>query len=211
MDSLDQLFSLPDIDDHALEDPRLPDAPIRHTVRGLRREMIDKQKKNTLAEILDRLPEQGESHHIITHGKFDFFDILPRVIELGNMTKATVRGTTWCMNRRCALELLEMIDDCRIQSLSLITGLYLKRREQSVFATLANGLRERGHRLLAMECHAKIITIEDHASQTKITIEGSANFTSNPRIEQTAVINDDRLHDFHGQWIDDAIRRANQP
>jgi hypothetical protein len=201
---LDAIFKTESID-YKLEDPRLPDQPQRIT-RNLKKEMFDRQRLKTLEDILPTLPASGESHHIITHGKFDFYDALPRVLELGEMKNASVSAATWCCNRRCALDLIDRIETGQIGRMQLIVGLYLKRREQAVFSTLATGIAKNGHKILATECHAKIFTIQ-HA-QNYITIEASANWTSNPRIEQLTIINDQPLHNFHERWIDDAISRA---
>ena len=204
---LDAIFKTEAID-YKLEDPRLPDQPQRIS-RTLKREMFDRQRLKTLTDIFPTLPAPGEAHHIITHGKFDFYDALPRVLELGEMQNATVTAATWCCNRRCALDLIDRIESGQIGSMKLIVGLYLKRREQAVFSTLATGLAKHGQKLLATECHAKIFTIQHE--NNFITIEGSANWTSNPRIEQFTVSNDRGLHDFHSRWIDDAISRAAKP
>ena len=204
---LESIFGPASITDSMLEDTRLPSRP-QSITRKLKRKMIDRQRKTDLADIVESLPVPGVSHHIITHGKFDFYDILPRILDLGKMHGAVVSAATWCCNRRCALDLLERIASGQIGSMKLIVGLYLKRREQAVFSTLATGLAKHGQKLLATECHAKIFTIQHE--NNFITIEGSANWTSNPRIEQIAIINDRGLHDFHAQWIKDAFDRANQ-
>ena len=204
---LESLFGPASITDSMLEDTRLPSRPERIT-RELQREMIDRQRKTDLADIVESLPVPGVSQHIITHGKFDFYDALPRVLELGGMHNATVTAATWCCNRRCALDLIDRIESGQIGSMKLIVGLYLKRREQAVFSTLATGLTKHGQKLLATECHAKIFTIQHE--NNFITIEGSANWTSNPRIEQFTITNDRGLHDFHGQWIKNSFDRANQ-
>jgi hypothetical protein len=204
---LESIFGPASITDSMLEDTRLPSRP-QSITRKLKREMIDRQRRTDLAEIVQSLPAPGISQHIITHGKFDFYDILPRILDLGEMHDADVTAATWCANRRCALDLLKRIKTRQIGSIKLIVGLYLKRREQAVFSTLANGLHAAGQELLATECHAKIITIQHDADF--ITIEGSANWTSNPRIEQFTITNDRELHDFHRGWIDAAFDRANQ-
>jgi hypothetical protein len=185
---LESIFGPASITDSMLEDTRLPSRP-QSITRELKREMIDRQRRTDLAEIVQSLPAPGISQHIITHGKFDFYDILPRILDLGEMHGAVVKSG-------------------QIGSMKLIVGLYLKRREQAVFSTLANGLHAAGQKLLATECHAKIITIQHDADF--ITIEGSANWTSNPRIEQFTITNDRELHDFHRGWIDAAFDRANQ-
>ena len=41
-----------------------------------------------------------------------------------------------------------------------------------------------------------------------ITIEGSANFTANPRLEQTVVSNDADLYAFHRAWLEEMLGAA---
>lgn len=203
---LDSLFSRQETSD-TLECATIAEKP-GSIKRRLKREIFNKDRKKVMSEIVERLPEPGESFHIITNGKFDFYDVIPRVLELGKMHGAKVSAATWCCNRRCALNLLDLIKTGKIAQMELIVGLYLKRREQAVFSTLANGFIEYGQKLLATECHAKVITIEHE--KDRFSIESSANWTSNPRIEQFAIINDRGLHDFHREWIGESFNRSNQ-
>ena len=38
------------------------------------------------------------------------------------------------------------------------------------------------------------------------SVEGSANLTNNPRLEQISIYNDESLHRFHKKWITDALQ-----
>ena len=82
----------------------------------------------------------------------------------------------------------------------MLTGLYFKRRETAVYSRLVSGLLQRGQRYAAFKNHAKIILIGK--SKHWITVEGSANFTSNPRLEQYVISNDRTLYNFHKAWMD---------
>jgi hypothetical protein len=68
---------------------------------------------------------------------------------------------------------------------------------------LFEGLKKRGQRMFSNENHSKI-TLMDNGVDF-IVIEGSANFTANPRIEQFTVINSKELYDFHKKWMNEII------
>ena len=39
-----------------------------------------------------------------------------------------------------------------------------------------------------------------------IVIEGSANFTANPRLEQNVMVNDEDLFRFHAEWMEEMFK-----
>src|SRR5688500_4699840 len=110
------------------------------------------------------------------------------------------------MSRPNALELLELFDAGRIRKVTLFSGLYFKRRESAVYTTIATGLIDRGQRFLCFENHTKIILLA--AGTDRIVIEGSANFTANPRVEQNTVTNDEELFNFHRAWMEDLLEKC---
>jgi hypothetical protein len=167
----------------------------------LKRERVTALKKENAGQIVTELPKQGESFHIISNGSFDYFTFVPIVIELLGNYSVHFYGSTWTMSRGNVTDLFELFDASKIGSLNILTGIYFKRRESSVYATLYNGIELRKQRYRALENHAKIMLFNHHDNY--IVIEGSANFTANPRIEQTTIINDKSLWEFHRQWMDE--------
>lgn len=153
-----------------------------------------------MAEIVPHLPEEGESVHIIANGKYDFFLYVPHLLGL---LAAPAAGwfSTWTMNRGNVLELLELYDHGRLSSVLMLTGLYFKRRESAVYATLLEGLHARGQRYLACKNHAKLILLD--AGEVALVVEGSANFTANPRVEQYVLTRDRDLLEFHRGWMEE--------
>jgi len=107
------------------------------------------------------------------------------------------------MNRGNALGLLDLLDSGAITSSVLLTGLYFKTRESAVAATIIKGLADRGQRYMALKNHAKVIVIE--AGARSLVVEGSANFTANPRIEQYVLTRDEGLAAFHAEWMMEAV------
>ena len=114
-------------------------------------------------------------------------------------------GSTWTLNRANARELLELMDAGTLGKVAVVTGVYFKRREAAVYTTLVEGLATRGGRYMALENHAKVALLGNPDTDTWIVVEGSANWTANPRIEQNVVSNDRDLFEFHRAWMESVL------
>lgn len=186
-------------DEDELETARMPDARILK--RESKAKAIAALKKEKAKDILTALPAEGESWHIISNGSFDYFNFCPIIIDYLHGYTEQFFGSTWTMSRGNVLELLELIDSGKIGRISMMTGIYFKRRESAVYATLLEGLQERHQRFLCFENHAKIMLFNH--KNTYIVMEGSANFTANPRLEQNVITQSKALWEFHWQWINE--------
>jgi hypothetical protein len=178
----------------------------RKVVLDGKRKMIDVRRRKSARELLERLPEEGEYFHMVSDGNFDYWSLIPMIAEMAGSRGATLHASTWTMNRRNALEMLELIDAGIFKHVSLLTGTYFKRRESAVYATIANGLAARNSRIRCLENHAKVAIIS--AGKTGYILEGSANFTANPRIEQNIVAKSRELYEHHRKWIEDVFALA---
>jgi hypothetical protein len=168
-----------------------------------KRRMLDLRKRKTAAELLDRLPEEDEFFHIVSDGSFDYWSLIPLIVQMANITGGTLHASTWTLNRPNCLEMLQMIDDGRLATINLLTGNYFKARESAVYATISNGLLSRGGRIRVLENHAKVAILTDGRSH--FVMEGSANFTANPRIEQNIIARSRPLYEHHKNWIEDCL------
>lgn len=100
-------------------------------------------------------------------------------------------------------ELLGLFDQGKLKRVAILTGTYFKRRESAVANTLIEGLRVRGQRYVAFQNHTKVMLMA--APPDYLVMEGSANFTANPRLEQTVFSNDWGLFDFHQRWMESML------
>lgn len=162
-------------------------------------------KKQNARDILKELPAPGETVHIISNGSFDYWTFVPIIIDLLGGRSHDGWFSTWTLNRANCNELFEIYDRGALGSINFLTGLYFKRRETSVYAKLLTGIQQRGQRYKALENHAKIILLTN--GEDWITMEGSANFTANPRIEQNIVCNLRSIYDFHRSWMDEILSK----
>lgn len=177
------------------------------TTRPRHRKTLSAIKAEELADFYQEIPAQGETIHMVSNGRWDYWLLAPRTQELVGQP-CEFYGSTWTMNRANVLQLLDLFDRSRFTSATILTGTYFKRRESAVANTLIEGLTARGQRYLAFQNHAKVMLLGFQQSDNWIVIEGSANFTANPRCEQNTVTNDHALYHFHKEWMETMLITA---
>jgi len=171
--------------------------PARRSIAALQEE--------ELAGFYTALPAPGESLHVVSNGKFDYWRFVPVTLALLGRPADELYGSTWTMSRQNVRELLALLDAGQIRSASILTGTYFLRRESAVAATLQEGLRARGQRYRAFANHTKVVLLG--APPDWIVLEGSANWTANPRLEQNLITNDEGLYRFHREWMEHFLPR----
>lgn len=189
----------------AMETDRMPAPELRHETRHARIDILKAAQQARSTRHLARIPEPGCSVHLITNGTFDFWDFIHATLSLATPRIALeFYASTWILNRRCAVSLLDLYDRGLIRKIGLITGIYFKRRESSVFHTVYEGLRTRGQRFMAAANHSKwfAMRLDDG---TGIVAAGSANFTENGNAEQVSVTNDVSLFEFYREWAENIL------
>jgi len=171
-----------------------------------RRRFERQHQQQSLLDVLKEPPASGESVHIVSDAKFDFWTWVPAMLIWIGRTES-LYCSTWTLARSNAVELFEVWDAGTIGMVHFLTGTYFKRRETAVYALLLDGLRRRGGRFRAFQNHAKVLLLDAPDRQTWLTIEGSANLTSNPRCEQYVITNNRGLWEFHRGWMEEALTR----
>lgn len=173
----------------------------------LMKRKIDKQtyifrdKTEKCKSLLKELPKENEILHIVTYGNYDYFSYLPTIIDLIG-TIDIFYGSTWTMNNVNVQELFKLYDSGKIKEIAILSGLYFKSRETAVYAKLLQGLLERNQKFICFENHTKVMLIGNYEQNLYIVLEGSANFTANPRLEQNIILNNKETFDFHKKWME---------
>lgn len=177
--------------------------PTAWTLRRQARESFKRGlKRETLAELITEPPPPGTALHIVSNGRWDYFCFIPLILGwIGTADELT--GSTWTMSRANALDLLKFYDEGKVKKLTVVTGNYFLRRESAVAATLIEGLKARGQRFKSWENHTKVILLSNAAQGAFWVVEGSANWTANPRTEQNIIVNSRELFEFHKGWIEE--------
>lgn len=162
------------------------------------------EKVKSLLELWNRLPNKNCSQHLISDGTFDFYSFTGAALEMQKTGFDEFLGTTWLMNQPISSDLISRHDQDQIRNITLIVGRYLKARTPHVYGFLKNSARERDMiKIKEGRIHAKIILLGNYNTDTFLTIEGSANFTENPRTEQYVISNNLDIYEFHKKWINE--------
>lgn len=176
----------------------------RCTRREAKQKVVAMMKREHLRDVMPAPPERGFTYHLVSNGKFDFWTWVPVMVEwIGQADELYV--STWTLNRGNCVDLFALIDAGKIRDVGFLTGLYFKRRESSVYSILLTGLQRRGFRYAALTNHAKVVLLCNQDRGDYIAIEGSANLTANPRIEQYTLCNDEEVYRFHRGWIEECL------
>lgn len=169
---------------------------------------LSMMKMETLSAVMNELPKPGECWHLISNGKFDFWTFVPVLVKLAGGKVDAMHASTWTLSRSNANEMLAMLKSRQIGAISLLTGEEFKSRETAVYGTLVEGLLKHNQKYLSCANHAKVLLLRNAATSTWLTVEGSANFTSNPRIENYVITNEQNVYEFHWSWIEEMLNGA---
>lgn len=185
----------------------------RQMRRHGRRSYLNQVGVANAAKQLARLPDDGESIHGIMRGNFAGFDFVDAIHQLAGARIRELNIATLGFNGENADRLVRMIDGGRIQRATFICSHFYKTSEGEVYDVLRHQLLKRGHRCLAMRCHAKILLFEiDAEPRACYVLEMSANLRSCRNLEQFVLTRDHRLLEFHRGWmyemLDEADRRG---
>ena len=96
------------------------------------------------------------------------------------------------------------LDNGTIDKVDFLFSVYFKSNEKEICQRLGHELAQRGHRVVAMLSHAKILLIELTDGRAFV-VESSANLRSCASIEQIMLCQDRDLFDFHRAWLNDVL------
>lgn len=151
---------------------------------------------------IDPLPAEGETLHGVTCGRVAAWDLVPALIERTGQDIADLYIATLSYSKQNAAELLGLLDAGRVARVGLLVSYYFKAQNRGLYDLLVPPLRERGHRVLAMRTHAKLLLLR-MVDGTCYVVEGSANLRSNKNLEQFCLTRCPDLYAFHRGWMDE--------
>lgn len=173
---------------------------LKHTQKLTKKEHRTYLSRQRVEQIITEIPRPGEATHIVSNGYFDYYDIIPAFCKLIKKP-LELFATTWTVRYESVTNMMELFDNGAIKSIHMVVGEYLKSREPAVYNLLFESCNNRGQVCKARKNHTKITLLGNHDEELFIVIEGSANFTANPRVEQYIINNDKELYEFHKKWI----------
>lgn len=172
-----------------------------------RKEMRLKLMRTSREENLKNLwlpLENGYSYHYLTAGDIDFMSFLSLIIEKHGPLEDCY-ASTWTMSREDCELLDTWLAGGQIRAYTMFVGEYLHSRKTDIYYTLTRLMRKHGCRLKMFANHCKIIAA--HAGDFYAVVEGSANFTTNPRTENQTITVDRELYEFYRAFFEDILCR----
>lgn len=169
-------------------------------------ELIRVAREKNLREVFPKV-QAGYSYHVISKGDVDALSYLTMLIE-NHGPFDDFYGSTWTMSRQDCELLDKYLESGLIKKISFFTGEYFAKRETSVYATLLKVIEKHQGRMRMFKNHCKLLLVENQANQFWAVAEGSANFTTNPRAEQTTITASRELYDFYKGWFEELLINA---
>jgi hypothetical protein len=112
-------------------------------------------------------------------------------------------GCTWSVSEAAAIKIAMLQDAGKILSTKFLVDWRVQVRTPSFLKVAKAKFAD----VRVSSCHAKAFVLIP-VSGFKVSCVGSANFTSNPRIEAGHVSTTGKICEFHAKWISDEINNA---
>lgn len=181
---------------------------LRHSRVATKHEQLHMLHVANAAKHLGRLPAAGETFHCIMRGNYNGWDLVPAILRLAApATIARLHVATLGFNQRNAGELIQLLDAGSIGRVAFICSCYYRTVEADVFDFLHAELARRGHCVVAIRSHAKILLFE-MSDGAAYVLESSANLRSCRNIEQFTLTHDAALLQFHRSWMAQIIQEV---
>jgi hypothetical protein len=115
-----------------------------------------------------------------------------------------MRLATLSYNGLNLAEMLRLLDSGKVHQLSLICSKFFAEHDKDLFEETLQEFHKRGQQVGAPRSHAKVVTME-FVDGERLVLEGSANLRTNSNREQSCLIHDAGLHDWHALWMDEFL------
>ena len=137
-------------------------------------------------------------YHYVSAGAWSTHDLIFKIISQHGPIKLT--GATWSMATQVVDKFMKAFDDGDIIKMNFLFDWRVEVRTPEAYSMMkyTNICKMR-----VASCHAKIAVCE--AENFQCVIIGSANFTSNPRIEAGVIDCSKEAVQFHKKWIKSEI------
>lgn len=147
------------------------------------------------ADVAKELPPPGVVDHYVLNGTFDQYHIFQRFIELAGGAEEALLAT-WSIGRQTVTEIAADVAAGRIKRLLMITDAEHAKIHSEYYGLLMEALRGKEAKLILCNCHAKLAAFKDARGECYI-MEGSANLTGNPRLENLNICRSTEVYNMY--------------
>lgn len=137
--------------------------------------------------------QKGHDFHLMTNGNWSTHELILHLLSI--IGPAHLYFTTWSMKETPVRMLMQAIEDKTLLSVSAVLDARVWVRNPSVLLLAKNQFAK----VRVHDCHAKVTVLEN--DEWKLSIVGSANMTTNPRVEACVISTNPEVAAFHKDWI----------
>lgn len=157
-------------------------------------------RKQSLIDAFGTL-EKNKNYHFATAGRWSQYEVLNFI--LAQSGPADVFLTTWKINDLSANNIFNLIKAGVILNLFTV----LEKRIPITSPTAKDTIVTNATNHLIADNHSKVIVVIN--DEWKVSVNGSANMTINPRIEAGVLSTVESVAEFHKNWILNEIENGN--
>lgn len=174
---------------------------------AFKKKIKSSNRNDAFAEIINSvggLPKNNEIVRIKTTGASDTGSIFNYI--QANCEKITeFYLSTWIISRDNIEMLCKLVDSGKIEKITFVVSKRLKELKKSNYAFLVEQFDKRNTQIQyrVCNCHAKTFSLTDGTNY--FTVDGSGNWTENPRIENYCIVNDKDSFLFNKQWMEELM------
>ena len=144
--------------------------------------------------------EHGRDYAYATAGDWSTMDLITHILRTTG--PASLTASTWSVSEAAVINLTSAIQAGALTEVHFLVDWRVSVRTPSFMAIA----RQKFADVRVTTCHAKVFVLSNQ--EWAISCVGSANFTSNPRIEAGYLSTNPQIADFHTAWIMAEINRA---
>ncbi len=151
-------------------------------------------------QLLLKAIEGGKSVHYLSKGDWSMHDLISQLLQKFNPAELFI--TTYALREFAVRQIILAQDAGKLTAVNMILDYRAKIRTPEVFQLASQNI----NKICLYGIHAKVTVLK--SDKGCITIVGSANWTSNPRVECGVVSMNKNLAEFHINWIKKIMENA---
>jgi hypothetical protein len=137
--------------------------------------------------------------HYVSHGHWSLHNLLEWI--LPKVGPCNLYIATWSLSEDATRSIISLAEQDLIKKIYAILDYRAKNRHEASFFLAQNHFAK----IHTTACHAKVTVIQ--TDTLTLTINGSPNYTNNPRIESGVISVSPSVASFHINWIMDVISK----
>jgi len=155
--------------------------------------------RERLSDVIGKI-EQNQTIHYVTAGDWSTHDLIFYLTE--QIGPVHLIGATWSISEPACIQVINALNAGKILSMRFIFDWRVKVRSPKALQLAKMNMND----IRLTTCHAKVSVL--YNQNWIVCINGSANYTNNPRIESGMICTIPEIGLFHKKWIIEELHKS---